>query len=189
MERCTVQHSKSATGIAEDIACLTIYTQNAGYTQDTLAPYKKSCRVRAAVKLLPISQLLLKHAAFCNVCMMQCAIICHVWLLAARMGFAHSKQSVMITKQAARLLACACFTPASSKQQRKSLKTGCGVVLVCNARRSRGVVYRVANSVEVLGACRQISHQRVVEDACMHATLASVISLIGAQALVPVNQL
>ena len=114
MERCTVQHSKSATGIAEDIACLTIYTQNAGYTQDTLAPYKKSCRVCAAVKLLPISQLLLKQAAFCNVCMRQCAIICHIWLLAARMGFVHCKQSVMITKQAA----CACFKPASSKQQR-----------------------------------------------------------------------
>ena len=116
--RCTVQHSKSATGIAKDIACLTIYTQNADYTQDTLAPYKKSCRVCAAVKLLPVSQLLLKQAAFCNVCMRQCAIICHIWLLAARMAFVHSKQSVMITKQAAPLLACACFKPASSTQQR-----------------------------------------------------------------------
>ena len=48
-------------------------------------------------------------------------------------------------------------------------------------------MYRVANSVEVLGACRQISHQRVVKDACMHATSVSVISLIGAKTLVTGN--
>lgn len=86
--------------------------------------------------------------------------------------------------------ACLCMLQACQQQKAThSLKTGRSVILVCTARRSRGIVYRVANSVEVLGACRQISHQCVVKDACMHATLVSVISLIGAQTLVPVNQL
>ncbi len=48
------------------------------------------------------------------------------------------------------------------------------------------MVYRVANSVEILGACRQVSHQRVVEDACMQARLASVFSPICAQTIVAV---
>jgi len=47
-------------------------------------------------------------------------------------------------------------------------------------------VYRVANSVEILSACRQVSHQRIVEDTCMQATLASVVSLICAQTMVTV---
>ena len=38
------------------------------------------------------------------------------------------------------------------------------------------MVYLVADSIEVLGACRQVSHQCIVEDTCMQGRLASVIS-------------
>ncbi len=100
-------------------------------------------------------------------------------------------QSVLLTGhsqvsgQAAFLLAYAHFSSSRSCQEQPathSLKPECCVLLqlytiLYNAiQESRGGVYRVANSVEVLGACRQVSHQCIVEDACMQGRRASVIS-------------